>query len=166
MESVTISSQPYSSYQTVAQADEYLAASLHAGTDWSSVTDDTKAQALVTATRILDRQRWKDDYGTQALRAVVENIQDACVEMALALVQGSDLQTEANASQKLSQIRAGSVSLTYFRGAEGAPQRFPQIVQELLRDYLSGSSPTITGTATGTSGASSTTDDFGHTGGI
>lgn len=166
MEAVLISSQPYDSYSTVTQADDYLAASFHAGTDWDDASATTKAQALVTATRILDRQTWVAAYDTQAERAGVEAIQNASIEMALALVQGSELQSEATTAQKLSSIRAGSVALTYFRGAEGRPRRFPQIVDELLRDYLGGTDLTVSPQATGLGGVSSTEDDFGHTGGI
>ena len=167
MESVLIDSQPYDSYQTIGQADLYLAAALHAGTIWSGASDTSKAQALVTATRILDRQRWLDAYDTQVEREGVEAIQDASIEMALALLDGSDFQTEQTTAQKLQSIRAGSVNLSYFRGAEGRASRFPTIVNELLRDYLAGGDDlSLVGLASGTDGVSSTEDDFGHTGGI
>lgn len=165
MEAVLISSQPYDSYDTVAQADAYLAAAIH-GAAWSSATGTTKAQALVTATRILDRQRWADDYDTQEKRIAVQQIKDACVEMALALVDGSDFQTEETTSQKLSSIKAGSVALTYFRGAEGRPHRFPTIVNELLRDYLAGATGAVSPVATGTGGSSVIDGDLGFTGGL
>lgn len=166
METISISGTDYDSYRTVANADSYLAAALHAGTDWSGATTTTKGQALVTATRILDRQKWTTAYDAQAERYAVQDILDACCEMALALVQGSELQTEANAAQKLQSIKAGSVQLTYFRGAEGRPERFPQIVYELLRDYLAGADLTVSPQATGVGGTSSTADDFGHSEGF
>lgn len=162
MEIVVIDSAAYDSYASVTQADTYLAASQHAGTTWSSASSDSKGQALVTMTRVLDRQRWKDAYDTQAEREVVTDIQNACIEGALALLQGSEFQSEANTAQKLQTIKAGSVSLTYFRGAEGSPKRFPVIVWELLRDYLEGSTLGSYGTSSGTGGTSSTDDDFGH----
>lgn len=165
MEVVLIDSQPYDSYESVEGADAYLAAAIHA-TNWSSASDTTKAQALVTATRVLDRQRWADAYDTQAEREGVEAIMNACSEMALALVDGSELQSEQSTAQKLQTIKAGSVSLTYFRGAEGRAYRFPLIVSELLRDYLAGSDLSIGMTAAGTGGVSSTDDDFGHSGGL
>lgn len=165
MQVVMVDSQPYDSYVTVAAADDYLAASIH-GASWSSASTLTKGQALVTATRILDRQRWAGAYDTQAEREAVSAIQDACIEMALALVDGSDLQTEALTGQKLQSIKAGSVSLSYFRGADGRPRRFPLIVHELLKGYLAGSNLNIGMTATGVDGVSSTADDFGHTEGF
>ena len=173
METVSIGSQPYSAYASLAHADQYLAASQHAGTTWSAATDTNQAQALITATRILDRQRWRDAYAdddlatAQALRFAVQNIKDACVEMALALLDGSELQTEQNTAQKLSSIRAGSVSLSFVTGGtEGAAHRFPTIIHELLRDYLVGGSETLTAAASGVSGESLTENDLGHTGGI
>lgn len=162
MEVITIDSYAFDSYLTVAQADVYLAAAIH-GTNWASASADTKAQALITATRLLDRQRWRSDYDTQAEREGVQGVLDACCEVALSLVDGSDIQTEQTTAQKLQSLRAGSVSLTYFRGAEGVAHRFPTIINELLRDYLAGGAGfTVMGRATGVSGTSSTADDFGH----
>jgi hypothetical protein len=162
MQTVTVGSEDYASYASVDQADVYLMASLHAGTTWSDATDDTKGQALVTATRILDRQRWLPEYDTQAEREDVQAIQDANCEMALALLQGSDFQTESSTAQKLQSITAGSVSLTYFASSSTSVKRFPTIVWELLRDYMAGVGVGLGSVATGTGGVSSTADDFGH----
>lgn len=165
MQVVIIDSQPFDSYASAAQADLYASAALHAGS-WSSAPSITRGQALVTATRVLDRQLWGDAYSTQAAREGVQAIQDACIEMAIALVDGSELQSEQTTAQKLQSISAGAVSLTYFRGAEGWPHRFPLIVYELLRPYLAGADLSIGMTATGTDGVSSTEDDFGHSEGL
>lgn len=166
MQTVLIGSAQYEAYASLAEADEYLVAALHAGTTWSGASELTQGQALVTATRILDRQRWISDYEEQADREDVQQIIDACIEMALALIEGSDFQSEQNTSQKLQSIRAGSVSMSYFRGADGTPHRFPQIVHELLRDFLTGADAVMGGVATGIDGVSSTGNDFGHTEGI
>lgn len=166
MEQITIDVNQYDSYASVEYADEYLTASIAAGTDWSALEDDAKGQALVSATRVLDRQRWRDEYDTQAEREVVQDIINACVEMALALVQGSTLQTAQSTAQLLQTIKAGSVSLTYFRGAEGRALRFPLPVWELLRDYLAGGDLALGMTATGTDGATVSGKDLGFTEGI
>lgn len=165
METILIDSQPFDSYRTVEQADTYLAASIHAG-NWTSATEATKEQALVTATRIMDRQRWQDAYDTQTERFAVENILDACCEIALSLVDGSAIQTNQSTAQTLQSIKAGSVALTYFRGAEGRAHRFPTIVHELLRDYLAGGAQSVSAKSTGVDGTSATDDDFGHSGPI
>lgn len=169
----------YTVYANQETADAYLEAAQHAAT-WraSTTTDDDKARALVTATRLLDRQRWKGDKtdSSQAhawprsntgVTGVVDNqipeaVTNACIELALALLDGSDVQSEQTTEQKLQSIRAGSVSLTYFRGAEGPPRRFPLIVHELLRDYLAGAGVDTLGMkVTGASAESRTGQDFG-----
>lgn len=166
MEVVLVDSNPHDSYNTVEQMDEYLAAAIHAGTDWSGASDAVKAQAAVTATRLFDRQRWKSGYTTQAERFAVQAIRDAHIEAGLALVQGGGLQSDQSTAQQLQSIKAGSVALTYFRGAEGQPLRFPLIVWELLRDYLAGADLAVLATATGTDGVSVTSRDLGFTRGI
>jgi len=172
-----ISSQAYEVYADIGEADLYLAASTHP-VAWPTASAEDKSKALVTATRILDRQKWLGEkYLTtgQALAwprsgtgvdgveddVVPQNIIDASIEMASALLDGSDLQTEQNQSQKLQSITAGSVNLTYFRGAEGTPLRFPLIVDELIRDYLAGSFVSFGTLAAGVDGVSVTGQDLG-----
>jgi len=166
MKTVDIGAEEFNAYADQDDADVYLTGSIHAGTTWDDATTANQGRALVTATRILDRQNWVDAYDTQAERFAVEDIRNASIEMALALLEGSDLQTEQSTAQKLQSIKAGSVSLSYFRGSEGTPHRFPIIVHELLRDYLAGGDFGRSGVATGVSGKSSTGDDFGHTRGL
>lgn len=185
MATVTIgdqSSQPFAVYADVADADLYLSAALHAA-NWRAATDETKAMALVTATRILDRQRWKGDKTdddqplswprkSTGLAGVEDDvipqaIIDASIEIASALVDGTDIQNEQNTSQKIQSLRAGSVALTFFRGAEGTANRFPLIVQELLSLYLIGGSGSFGGVITsGTDGESVTRNDFGLNHGV
>lgn len=45
-------------YVTLAEADAYLEDSLR-GTAWAGIDDDTKARALISAFRLLEKQRWK-----------------------------------------------------------------------------------------------------------
>ncbi len=162
MATVLIDSQPYITYADVVDADLYLLAAFH-GATWRALTDtDEKSRALVTATRILDRQRWKDSYDTFAEREVVQDIIDASIELANYLVEGNDPQNDQNVSQKIQALKAGSVSITYFRGAEGANLRFPLLIFELLRDYLAGGSATLTGIATGTDKETITDDPIGY----
>lgn len=179
---VMIGSKLYDVYADEADADNYLDAAFHGGAWRSETDDDVKRRALVTAARLLDRQSWlgektvdnqalewpRANTGVDGVGAsdVPQAIVDANIELALALVDGSDVQDVQNTSQKLQSIKAGSVSLTYFRGAEGKAVRFPQIVQELIRNLLSGSVKAVRGTSSGTDGNTTTDDDFGFNEGI
>lgn len=136
MSTVQIGSHPYETYADVSEADLYLDAASHAAA-WRAddVDADTKARLLVTATRILDRQTWRDEYNTFELRAAQPNIVNASIELALALLDGSEVQNTQTGVERIRSITAGPVSITNFRGID-EPSRFPQIVQELLRGYL------------------------------
>ena len=180
---VFIGAEEFVSYTDRLTVDSYAAGAAHGGA-WRDEADNAaQERACVTATRLLDRQRWlgAQTASSQALAwprtgtgvsgvvdsAIPDDITDAANELAIALLADAvTVQDEQTTAQKLERIKAGSVELTYFRGAEGPGHRFPLIVQELLRDYLTGSVAVVQGEAVGVGGVSSTADDFGHTGGI
>lgn len=151
MTTIQIGSNTYDVYADRAIAEDYLAAALHA-TVWATATDLKKDQALITATRILDRQIWRgvktsdsqpnefprDDMEIDGVDDGVtpQDIIDAACEIAELLLEGSDLQTTQNQSNKISFAGAGTARVSFFRGAEGIATRFPQIVQELVGKYL------------------------------
>jgi Putative DnaT-like ssDNA binding protein len=181
MASVLIGSQTYTTYATEPEADVYLNASVSVAT-WSDLSDDDKGRNLVAATRTLDRQRWKGektdpdqelawprtDTGVDGVEddVIPQPIIDASIELALAIAGGSDVQDAQNQAQKIQQLKAGSVALTFFRGADGVPLRFPLIVQELVGDYLAGSGADLAGSASGVTGVSISDDDYGFTEGV
>lgn len=138
MATVTIDAVVYTTYATLAATNSYLNAAAHADA-WRDATDTEKSRAIVTAARTLDRQLWRDDYNTFAEREVVANIITASMEMAAALIDGSELQNVQNNTEKVRSMSAGSVSIT-LRNTDNEVTRFPQIVHELLRDYLLGES--------------------------
>jgi hypothetical protein len=155
-ETVTISAVVYDVYVIVADADDYLSASLYA-TDWSGATADDQARALVMATRLLDRQNWDgsktdsdndhpfprtgltDENGDAIDSATIPQfIKDATAELADALIATQDVETFGDTAE-VSRVAAGSASVDFYRGTPGATKRFPTVVQELVGDYLAGS---------------------------
>lgn len=143
MAEVDVGQETYTTYADVDTADIYAEAAIHA-TAWQDLGStltadlDAKGRALVSATRTLDRQVWLDAYNTFELRAVEQPIIDASIELAIALLDGSDVQNVQTGVERIKSMSAGSVSITNFRGID-SPTRFPQIVQELLRGYLGSS---------------------------
>lgn len=136
MAEVDVGSETYTTYADLDTADVYALAASHATAFRAASTDD-RGRFLVTATRILDRQIWKSDYDTFAERAVVQDIIDASIELAIDLANGSKVQTNQTTAGEISSLSAGSVSISYRRTAAGtSPTRFPLIVQELLYGYL------------------------------
>lgn len=169
MATVTIGTVDYTTYADVVEADEYAAAAIHA-TAWRAADETTKEMALVTSTRLLDRQAWvgektdadqelewpRSNTGVEGIEddVVPQQVVDASIEIAIALVDGSQMQTQQSTANNIQSLRAGSVGITYFQGAEGSPLRFPLIVDELLRGLLVGSGGS--GSGAGLSGAIST----------
>jgi hypothetical protein len=173
-------------YADVDMADTYLDGASHADT-WRALTDDdTKGRYLVTATRILNRQLWKGDKvaSDQPLawprtntgiddsllvldtNGIPVDIDNAAIELALAIADGSEVQNQQTTVERVRSMTAGSVSITNFRGID-IPTRFPQIVQELLRLYLGGTGSTFVPKATGTDGETSFPAELGfNIGGI
>ena len=189
VETVSIDGTDYESYVSLETADAYLNAAQHGATWRAQTDDDEKGRAIVTAVRILDRQIWKGERNPDASptsqlewprintgvegvedNLVPQDILDATCELALFLMDGSAVQTDPAAQTKeTSSLKAGSVSISYFKGAITAekvnPDRFPLPVQELVQPYLGGSGVAVCGAAYGTDGESVTEEDFGFTGG-
>ncbi len=143
-------------YINLADAETYFTHMIHAA-DWDSATDDTKNDALVTATSMLDRQEWtgsktgdpqtldwprtgvSDPEGNAVDSATVPQfILDATCELALALIQDLTVQTDADTSSNIKGLKAGSAEIQYFKGKSGP--RFPTIVHELIGFYLGSAS--------------------------
>lgn len=186
MTTLAIDSLVYDVYATVAEADGYLMATLGNET-WLATSELIKSQALVSATRLLDRQCWqgtanpasgstlvwpRTDTGIEGVEddVVPNDIVTASIELANLLVTGSDVVSNPlPGAQRLNLIKAGSVMLQYFRGAEGAfaaGSRFPTVVQELVKRYMCGASFVAGAVASGTDGESVTGGDFGFSEGV
>lgn len=156
MATVEIGENSYQTYADTDAADEYLEADFNASA-WRGATDDEKARALVSATRVLDRVTWAGDKAEsdQALAwprtdtnidgveddEVPTDIVNASIELANAILIGTDVANQTQA-QNVKRQAAGSVSIEYFRAFDD-PARFPLSVQELIQRFLGGSTAAI-----------------------
>lgn len=134
MGSVTIGSDSFDIYGTTAGADSYMAAKIGA-TAWAAASSTTKAQALVTGTRMIQRYLASKGQAVDPSGAVDEEIENANYELANALVVDSTIQDNATQSQNTRRLKAGSAEVEYFRPVEAG--RFSIQVMELLNAWLS-----------------------------
>ena len=181
MPSVTINTIEYEVYADVDAADDYMNGMINAAT-WSALTTDTKARGLVGATRLLDRQKWMgsrtvdgqdlafprsgliDCEGTTVDEdEVPQSVIDASIILAMDLASGSEAETAATTENKAKRLKAGSVEIENFKSDPLQSGRFTLAVMELIGCFLAGSSPTLTGVATGTDGCEADLN-FGFTG--
>jgi hypothetical protein len=173
-------SDPIEVYADLEEANHYLAGNI-ASTNWFAASDNARKQALVTATRIFNRECWlgellatsgqglvfpRTSTGIDGADGVIpEDIFFGAIELAMALIDGNTVQTNAQPGQQaIESLKAGSVQITYFRGAQAFQNefgRYPLPVQELVGRYLCGSVTAVAGSTFGTDGVSVTSDDFG-----
>lgn len=160
---VTIGSNQYDVYADISQADDYLAASTDAAT-WNAETDDdVKGRALVTATRFLDRQSWagdktddnqvldwpRSDTGISGVvdDEIPDDIVNAAIEIASALLNGVDIVNYSTSDQKEKSLKAGSVAVEYFRQDEELAYPLPRAIYELISPYYGGASTILSGSS-------------------
>lgn len=174
-------------YATLDEANAYMTGKYGVSMWFDSTTDpETKKRLLVTATRILDRQKWQGTptglsgqqlaWPRTGLECVAEDeipekLVYACVELANLILEGSDVESNVRPGvQTLQMIKAGSVQLQYFRDAESTftkGARFPTVVQELIGKWLGGGGAAVAPSLSyGTDGESVTNEDYGFNQGI
>lgn len=135
MATVTIDTVEFTVYADVSTADDYLVGSITA-TAWRAADDDTKARALVSATRWIDAQSWQEAYDTVAERDAEPAFATATIELAALLVDDPDYRSSFQAADT-KRLKAGSVEIEYFRGARiQTTTVFPKQIMTLIGRYL------------------------------
>lgn len=186
MPSVTIDGNNYDVYIGLTDANTYLAALISsAGDAWRAATDTVKSRGIVSATRLLDRQTWQGTpvSSTHAFpregltycngsgdavpsSSVPQEVIDATAELAALLIEDPTTMGSPTTQGGIQALKAGSVSITYFRIDPTLFARLPTAIQELLGCWLSGFDAITAGTAFGTDRESQFEDEFLFTDGI
>lgn len=199
VETVTISTVDHNVYglgntDPVGDADDYFGARLGASS-WTGATADQKAQALVTARRMMDRrvvwagtltvasqtEAWPRDSATCDGVAVTDgtipdNVVYGQFELALALLEDEAVQDNTGSGSNLKRAKAGSAEVEFFRPTQGAAGQdfpLPVVAWELVKCYTDGSTALGTPWVDGTdatalderSAFDSCTDSYGRTDG-
>lgn len=158
MGSVTIAGNVFQVYGTEADANLYWSAGLGDSADaWAvNSTGDTHKQALVAATRLLDRMPWvgapvgipQIDVVLQWPRTGVDGVDSltvpdliikGCYELAAALLLDSSLQTQSTTGSNVKRVVADTVEVEFFSGTLGIDGPLPKQVMDLVGKYLAGS---------------------------
>lgn len=180
---VTLGGTDYLVYADIAMADLFLEADATAvGTAWRAQTDENvKARALVTATRLIDAQRWpgtktdelqdlefprdsmNSDCATDGV--IPQKIIDAAALLAGYIEAGVDVVGSPSTQNEIKRQAAGSVSIEYFRPTDPI-SRFPLPVQELLACLFAGATSVGGALSYGTDGCSSFDDSYSPTRGF
>jgi len=125
-------------YQTVADADAYLASLIHTQA-WAFVDANTKCLALITA--FTDIQQLDLVFEGSAIDPAnaPAGVKAAQAELAFAYSQDADLATSATTGgTNTKRVQAGSAQVEFFRPQEGG--RFPTRVLRILAPFMPSSS--------------------------
>lgn len=155
MPTVTIGTTDYEVYDILVNAELYLAARIGSN-KWDASDNNTKNRALVTSTRLLDRQVWQGAKTSDAQLldwprtgvvdaegnavddvAVPQDIIDGSFEFALMLIENTNLVNEATTGSNIQRLKAGEVETWFFRSTLGK-SRIPSTVLELVGQYFGG----------------------------
>lgn len=167
---VTLGVAIYDVYASQATADAYLAADITA-TSWATATNDQKAQALVSSTRLLNRQSWQGTAtdtmawprtGTTDDAQAYADVTEASILIASSLIDGTDVIT-SNGMNLQKRLKAGSVEIENFRHDPFSVSRWPLAVNELIGKWLDGGTNVAIGYASGTDQTSALGNDYGYT---
>lgn len=140
------------SYVSLTEAETYFEDAIHAS-NWFLEGGILKSKALVTATRMLEREIWAGSktVSTQTLSfprtdlikadgtivdssTIPQEIKDAQCELALALINDSTIQSNATTGSNIKRVDAGGVEVEFFQPTKGF--KFPTIVQKLVGQFL------------------------------
>lgn len=143
------------SYISVADATTYFEGSIDHDL-WDAATNDTRERALISATRMMDRQDWlgskysssqdlewprsglTDKNGDSLDETTVpQQVLDATCELASALIDNPYLQDDTDSGSNIKKLKAGSAEIEFIRALSGT--RFPTIINELVGLWLSNS---------------------------
>jgi hypothetical protein len=169
MATITISGKDYTTYSSLADADDYYLGSTEYST-WEGYTDAEKERGLISATRLIDRQAWQGskadddqtlDFPRTGLTCNGDDVSEAdslalAVEasqlLALDLLAGATVETTASNESLTKRLKADTVEIEYFRADANANSRFDKNVMELIGCFLSSAAPLSSSIAYGTDG--------------
>lgn len=154
MASVTINVVDYPVYADADFADAYLAADVSRAAPWDALAADDKSRALVTATRLLQRQSWRDGVVPTTDDPVAEVVAQATSLLAIDIVAKPTLGDDGSTSSNIKSVGGSGVpTVEFFSPVRGNP--LPPAAFALLRGLLgpasSMSDPALDGTAYGCS---------------
>jgi hypothetical protein len=143
------------SYVSNADADTYFSDRLNSD-KWTGSDETTQDQALVTATSIIEREKFKgartsdsqdlefprtgltDRYGDAVSDSVIPNeVKLSTYELAIELLTNSGIQTKGNVSSNKKRLITGEVQVEYFGNNDPrGSATLPAVVYQYLKYFI------------------------------
>lgn len=123
-------------YASVEEADAYLADGLDSG--WSALDPDTKAKALVSATRLLDTLNWKgyamDETQPLGFPRVDMGTPTEVVKAAIRLAEYLAENGDTIDSGGVRSIKVGPIELDSIRPKSSIPSRIKNSLSQYIKN--------------------------------
>lgn len=138
MATVTISGNDYESYQSLDDANDYLAADITRGAAWVALaSDDIRGSALVSASRLISVLEWEDEAPAFDLSGIepgpAQAIAQATSVLAAELAADPDLANSLGKDRDIKGVKAGSVNVDFFYPRSGETLPMPRAVWQILK---------------------------------
>lgn len=106
---------------------------------WAAAVDTKQKKSLVNAVRFINGIVWQDAYDTLVERDAVTAFQHAQYELAVLILEDSELTDEEQGSN-ISSLKAGSAGITFFNPTTKTADPLPPVAMRLVGKYLAVSS--------------------------
>lgn len=152
MAQVTINSANYEVYDTLANANLYLDASLFA-VAWQNGDDDFKSRCMVSATRYLDTVDWKGTKADDAQPIAWPRINTGVApddgttppailngffELCALIAEDPSVTQAANSGSNVQRAKGGEAEVWFFKSTIETATRLPASVHNWVKAYFGG----------------------------
>lgn len=119
MVKIVLGGNEYDSFETVDEADAYLAGDVQRAAVWALRDADAKARGLISATRMMVALPWCD--AVPDLDAAPEVVKEVESMLAADLLAKPKLFADATGNTNVKSVKAGSASVEFFSPVAGGP---------------------------------------------
>jgi len=176
---IIISAVNYTSYASVAEADDYLAVDPVRKVTWEALSNDDKGLNLVAATRRLDLLIWQGektggssqenkwprtgvsfpDGSAVSTTEVPQEVENATILLAGSIAISAKVAEQGDSGTNTKRVKAGSAEVEFFRQQAGKPLQDETAFQLIvIFTEAAATSDALGPLATGTDGESTFTD--------
>lgn len=137
-EDITIGTATETILGTVADAIDYIGMMLGERYDaWAALDPTKQKKSLVNAVRFLNAWPWSADADTFEKRDAIEAFQQAEYELAVLIVEDSEITDDKNQGSNVQSLKAGSAGIAFFNPIpdEDADPLHP-VLMRLVGKYL------------------------------
>jgi hypothetical protein len=103
---------------------------------WAGKDDTTKKKSLVNAVRFMNAWPWGSSTDTFDKRDAITAFKNAEYELAVLIVEDTEITDDKNQGSNISELAAGSAGVKFFNPTLSGADPFPPVLMRLIGKYL------------------------------